>query len=223
MKINLEKLSRICSALALCGLASGCPDSDHSLGTTRDLNDGAVGTDTEDAGNPGGSDSGSGAIDLGGTVTPVGDGIPPSSAKVVVIWTSDVGQGDYLYKYGEGPATATSFSISIDGPVPTEATFGGVVGVGLPVLIPSSVSVPDGVVTDPNFGADILGLAGQYAIVFRGNAAPTGLWVDQFPVGLSCGQCVPATTGFDAFTPMPCNQMIMQVGPRTAITVCNWS
>ena len=161
---------------------------------------------------------------VNGTMTPVGGGIPPSSAKAVVVWTADSGQGDYLYKYGEGTATATSFSLSIDDPLPTEATFRGIFGVGLAVLIPSSVSVPNSVVTDPNFGADILGLAGQYAIIFRGNAAPTGVsWLDQFPVGLSCGQCVPATTVFDTFTPVPCNLMEMQVGPQDAIAVCNWT
>jgi hypothetical protein len=160
---------------------------------------------------------------VNGTMTPVGGGIPPSSAKVVVVWTTDAGQGDSFYKYGEGTATATLFSLSIDEPLPTEATLGGILSVGLAVLIPSSVSIPNGVVTDPNFGADLLGLAGQYTIIYRVNSAPTGMWPDQFPVGVSCGQCVPATTGFDTFTPVPCNLMEMQVGPQDAIAVCNWT
>ena len=163
---------------------------------------------------------------VNGSMTPVGGATPPSSAKAVVVWTTDAGQSDSFYKYGEGTATAMSFNLSIDEPLPTEATLatlGGIFSVGLAVLIPSSVSVPNGVVTDPNFGADILGLAGQYAIIYRENATPTGLWVDQFPDGVSCGQCVPATTGFDTFTPVPCNLMEMQVGPMSAITVCNWT
>jgi len=165
-----------------------------------------------------------GSIDVSGTVTAVGGATPPASAKAVVVWTVDAGQGDHLYKYGEGPATATSFSVRVDAPLPVEATLGGIVSVGIPVLIPSSASVPNGVVTDPNFVGGVLGIAGQYAIVFRGNAAPTGVsWLDQFSVGLSCGQCVAATTGFDGFTPVPCNQMTMQVGPQTAIAVCNWT
>jgi hypothetical protein len=160
---------------------------------------------------------------VNGSMTPVGGGTPPSSAKAVVLWTTDAGQGDSFYKYGEGPATATSFSLSIDEPLPTEATLGGILSVGIAVLIPSSVSIPNGVVTDPNFGGDVLGLAGQYAIIYRVNSTPTGLWVDQFPDGVSCGQCVPATTGFDTFTPVPCNLTEMQVGPISAITVCNWT
>ena len=70
MKINSSDLSRICVALALCGLASGCPDSDHTLGTTNDLKDGAAGTggdvDLADASSGTGGTVGSGGQAVSG-------------------------------------------------------------------------------------------------------------------------------------------------------------
>ena len=81
MKMNLGNLSRVCGALAFCGLASGCPDSDHSLGTTLDQNDGAVGTGGDAglleappaSGGAGGATSAGGLVGTGGIWTSGGN------------------------------------------------------------------------------------------------------------------------------------------------------
>ncbi|HEY5928545.1 MAG TPA: hypothetical protein VIV11_42955, partial [Kofleriaceae bacterium] len=80
-------------------------------------------------------------------------------------------------------------------------------------------------VPDSFFSSMVLGITGEYTIIYRPNANPiSGVpWVNDFPAGLSCGKCVPQQTGFDTFTPVACSEMKLQVGPQAAIMVCNWT
>src|SRR5262245_48613870 len=94
----------------------------------------------------GGGGSGGPGGDVNGTITPVGGGSAPAASNAIVVWTSDVGQGDFIYKWGEGTSTATAFSIDVVLPVPDQATFGGRLGVGLAMLVPNGTTIPDGVV-----------------------------------------------------------------------------
>jgi hypothetical protein len=169
--------------------------------------------------------SGGPAGDVSGTVTPVGGGTVPPASNALVVWVSDVGQGDFIYKWGEGTSAAEAFSIDVALPVPDQATFGGRLGVGLAVLIPSGMTIPDGVVADDAVIDTALGFSGEYAVIFRPNTSPfpEAAWVDAFPAGLSCGRCVPQETGFDTFTPVSCSEVKIQVGPRSAVFICNWT
>jgi len=167
----------------------------------------------------GGSGAGGGVT---GTVVEVG-GTAPISANVVVLWLSDVGQGDFLYKWGEGTANPDSWGVDVATPVPDEATFGGLLGIGLATMVPSATTVPDGVVAD-TIETSVLGAAGNFAIVFRPDASPSQVdWVNDFPVGLSCGVCVPQADGFDTFMPVSCDSLELEVGPLDALTFCNWT
>jgi len=173
-----------------------------------------------------GGGSGGGVVggDAGGTIVGVGGGTAPSSSNVVVLWTSDIGQGDFLYKWGEGTADADSWGVDVDTPVPDEATFGGLIGVGLAAMVPSSTTLPDGVVDGTTLESSVLGFAGNFAIIFRPNSNPSQVdWVNDFPVGLSCGVCVPQTDGFDTFTPVSCDALELEVGPLESLTICNWT
>lgn len=177
-----------------------------------------------DGGN--GSDSGGGGGNfVDGMIVLVGGGTAPSDAKTVVVWVSDIGQGDFIYKWGEGTATATTFTANVMTPVPNDATFGGLLGVGVVALVPSSANIPDGVVEDGVFTTTALGFTGEYSIIYRPNTDPTPepSWDEDFPVGLSCGKCVPQAQGFDTFEPVPCSEVKLQVGPMSAIQGCNWT
>ncbi len=158
-----------------------------------------------------------------GTVIPVGAGTTPADGTAIVLWSGDNGQGDFLFKHGEGPATPKAFAVGVDEPLPADATFGNTFGVGVVALVDASVTVPEGVVEDSVFETQLRGFAGQYAIVFKASESPTGVeWSDAFPVGLSCGKCVKATSGFDSFTPVACTELELQVGTESEVDICNW-
>ncbi|HTL34928.1 MAG TPA: hypothetical protein VL326_17485 [Kofleriaceae bacterium] len=157
-----------------------------------------------------------------GTVVEMG-GTAPATGEAIVLWVSDIGQGDFVYKWGQGTATATTFNVDVVTPVPNDATFGGMVGVGTVALVPSGTSVPDGVVPDSTFNT-ALGYTGEYAIIYRPSAssAPAS-WVDAFPVGLACGKCVHQTSGLDTFMPVACSTVVLGVGPQSMTYTCNWT
>ena len=174
----------------------------------------------------GGSDTGGGGENLvDGMIVPVGGGSAPAMGKTFVIWVSDIGQGDFVYKYGEGTATMTTFTANVTPPVPNDATFGGKLGVGFVALVPSGTVMADGVADEAMLSAAMLGLSGEYTIIYRPNTTPfpEATWANDFPAGLSCGKCVEQTTGFDTFTPVPCSEMKLQVGPEASIKVCDWT
>ena len=79
MNIKLGTVYRTCTALALCVSALGCANSDHSLGTTRDLNDGAAGT----SGDVGPPDAPLGTGGTGGSVGTAGSGVVVGSGGVI--------------------------------------------------------------------------------------------------------------------------------------------
>lgn len=160
-----------------------------------------------------------------GMVIPVGGGSAPAMSDTIVLWVSDIGQGDFVYKWGQGSATSTTFTADVATPVPTDATFGGMLGVGLVTMVATGTNVPDGVVPNGTFQSIALGYTGEYAVIYRPNATNTtgAPWVDAFPVGLACGKCVHQTTGFDTFEPVSCTTVVLQVGPMSSISGCNWT
>jgi hypothetical protein len=166
-----------------------------------------------------------GDFNVDGTTMPVGGGTP-ASVTAMVLWVADNGSGDYAFKHGAGTATETTFHVAVDEPIPPDATFANVLGVGQVVLLPSSFVLADGVVADDNAVFDaMLGFAGEYAIIFKGpgSGPQPPSWLDAFPAGLSCGVCMPQASGFDTFVPIACSMMKIQVGPRASIAVCNWT
>jgi len=189
---------------------------DDTGGTSKQA-DAAVAIDSS----PDGSTS-SGGFVVDGTIVLVGGGTTVTG-NVFVLWNGDKGQGDYLYKYGAGTSTPTTFHASVTPPLPADATYGGQFGVGLIPVFDSAFSLADGVVTDESqLETAMKGFAGQYAIIFKGTGSGPG-WIGAFPMGLSCGKCVKATSGFDSFTPIACSMVEIQVGPPSAIDVCNWT
>ncbi|HEY5926744.1 MAG TPA: hypothetical protein VIV11_33890, partial [Kofleriaceae bacterium] len=126
----------------------GCGDDGGGGGGVADAPQGG--------GDSAGSDSGGGSNLVDGVIVPVGGGMPPTTGKTFVIWPSDIGQGDFAYKYGEGTATATTFTANVTPPVPNDATFGGMLGVGFVVLVQSGTTLPDGVVPDSFFSSMVL-------------------------------------------------------------------
>jgi hypothetical protein len=146
-----------------------------------------------------------------------------AAGPVVALWVAEDQSGDYLYKLGDGTASATAFSVGLPGDPPSEARLRGPsvdVGIAFVALLAPGASVPDGKVTSQPPSA---GLTAKYAIIYRaptdpGTATP---WLAAFPLGLSCGRCVPATSGFDSFEPVDCALLVLDTEPTT--TICNYT
>jgi hypothetical protein len=206
---------RLLLALVLvgCGDDRGGGGSDGGVRDTGTLIDTLGATDTF---------AGGGGDHVDGTVISVG-GTPPAMGKTFVLWSADSGQSDYKYKYGEGTATMTTFTTNVASPVPNEASFGGVLGISYVGLFPSSATLADGAVPTNYVETMMLGYTGRYRIIFRPNANPfpQGAWANDFAVGLSCGRCVDSSQGNDRLTPVPCSEMVLQVGTFQQTQGCN--
>src|SRR5262245_4092006 len=162
-------------------------------------------------------DAGTGAIS--GTVV----GPMAAAGPVAVVWGVDGVGHDYAYKFGDGTATATTFTVpELRDPPMTARTQGASVdiGIGFVVLLRPGESLAEGMLTSD---LDPVGYTYQYAVIFRG-AADAGTrvaWTGQFSVGMSCGKCVDASTGFDTFEPVDCTKLVIDTDPTAR--PCNWN
>jgi hypothetical protein len=161
----------------------------------------------------------------GGTGAISGTVVGPKAAAwpVAVVWAVDAVQHDYAYKFGDGTAPATTFTVPELRDPPTTARTQAAsvdVGVGFLVLLRPGASLPEGMLTPP---LDAVGYSLQYAAIYRGTAdAGTGVaWTSRFPVGRSCGRCVAASSGFDTFEPVDCTTLVIDTDPNTPS--CNWN
>jgi hypothetical protein len=146
-----------------------------------------------------------------------------AAGPVVVLWLVDSMPSDYSYKFGDGTATAATFSVPPLHDPPMAARTQGPsvdIGVGLMVLLHPGAQLPDGaLISQPN----AVGYSLQYAIIYRGSAdAGTGVaWTSAFPVGMSCGKCVASTTGLDTFKPTDCASLVIDTNLNAPS--CNWN
>lgn len=165
------------------------------------------------------------AIDARQGVVASGTVVGPMAAAgpVMVLWAVDRVNDDYLYKFAEGTATATTFTVAIpqDPPQAARTQASSVdLGIGLLALLPPGTSIPDGrLAAEPAY----VGLSRRYAVIYRGPTDTGGVvaWTARFPVGLSCGRCVDSTTGFDTFEPVDCALLVIDTDP--AAPVCNFT
>ncbi|MFY0533830.1 hypothetical protein [Nannocystis pusilla] len=152
--------------------------------------------------------------------------LPDVPVKVLVLWSIETSAGDGLYSFGDGAVDGHEFSVTIREPLPLEATFGGVIGVGMLVLVPLDLVVPDGVL-DEDFEEQMLGIAGNNSVVWRPDPAvalPDWPWADPFPSGYACGHCVQSAEidAFDGFAVGPCEGITIYVPAETALW-CEWT
>ncbi len=193
--------------------AAGCGDDDG--GTAGD----GGGPDARGADARAASDAAGGFL-FGGTVT----GPAAAAGPVGVIWVVSAGSPDYSYGFGGGSSSGATFAGGLAGTPPPAAR--NVVaqtdfGVGVAVLMAPGQSLPEGMLT--SMPPAPVGLSARHAIIYRG-PTDTGTvmpWTAAFPVGLSCGVCVDAASGFDSFAPVDCAALVIDTNLSTP--VCNWS
>ncbi len=153
----------------------------------------------------------------------VAGNVLPDSADVIVVWQVFTGSPDYTYLFGSGTYSGSSFSVFFEGDPPTEVVNnpGIGVGVGIVALIDPATSLSTGIFPDESLDS-IYCVSSQYALIWIEPGAPGLGWTDAFPVGLSCGVCVPAgpSGGFDSFEPISCDELSIVV-PFEG--VCEWT
>jgi len=157
-------------------------------------------------------------LTFSGTVT--GSAVPATGA-VFIIWQVTSGNGDHLYKFGEGSSTSGTFMVALPGDPPDLAINAYGVGVGYVVLFEPEKTVPDGIVAlDEISGAQ--GFAVQYAVIWRDISKSGNSWSNSFPAGLTCGQCVQGSGVSDGYAPVDCS-LVEVATPVDESAICNWT
>lgn len=172
----------------------------------------------------GGSGTGTDMIQVNGSLVPGAGKVVPAEADVLVAWTVSSGSPDYLYGYGTGQSMGDKFVLSLNQAPPSQALNSYGIGVGIVMLFPKGMLPPEGVLTDPQFATSI-GAAGQYAIIYKTNAAPAMTWFVDFNEGYSCGKGAPPKPGsnFESFAPVDCAQVTITVDDINNIQFVNWT
>ena len=88
-------------------------------------------------------------------------------ARVVGIWTGDIGEGDYSYVFGLGDIDleAGTFRIEFVEEPPSEALLGDLLGVGLLAVVDDS-NLQEGTLSDDYDDDKFLGAAPRHYVLF---------------------------------------------------------
>ncbi len=184
-----------------------------------------------DRGRGGGGGDGS-ELEMSGPVVEH-SGALPGGATVAVIWAAE--DAPAMVKAGGGTITADGYRVSVSEPpsdaVQTVVLEGGATfefSLGFPVVFAPGEAPPNGPITEEVPDSAVLG-GGVSPFVYRGSDLVVDWWLDDFPVGLSCGRCVRAPEPvdpeadfeFDWFEPVPCEDLRLDIGAE--LEGCNWT
>jgi hypothetical protein len=148
---------------------------------------------------------------------------PTISAPITVLWNEGSKAKAYAFGQGELAGTEYTVNISTDPPAAIVRTLGtGFVGFGRVMLLSPGAPVPDGPVVWSSFSPRIVAFSARHAVVYKAPACYPPSWFDRFPVGYSCGECVPRVPPsiFDTLSPVDCAQVTLDVVSLTSPTVC---
>ncbi|MEJ7727602.1 MAG: hypothetical protein WKG00_00125 [Polyangiaceae bacterium] len=175
------------------------------------------------AGGMGGAGGGGGSAPFDGVSGPITD-VVPAAADVMVAWVVSSGSPDYVYSFGDGSISGATFVAGFaTDPPPDEALNNGLLGVGVILLVPPGTKPAAGKIMNWNDIEDsLLGASDSHAVIYRASGAVQG-WPTSFPLGYSCGVCVPMGMGFDDFEPVSCDQVEVTGGPESSLDFCNWT
>jgi hypothetical protein len=146
-------------------------------------------------------------------------GSPPPAASVMFVWDTTAA----TYKWGNGTSMMGNFTVSLDASPPNDA-FIAMTGdaVGIPVMIDSSLAVPDGPIDLSTIAH--LGIATDYAVIYKTSTVedvPTLPWVKTFGASYSCAMCVRGGNGaHDSWQLTPCANVQIVIGAADT-AICN--
>ncbi len=105
------------------------------------------------------------------------------------------------YKFGDGQATASEFSLEFRLEPPDEALENGEFGVGFVGMLPGLATAPEGEI-DPE-RINQIGGSTDTAVIFKRPGATGPAWLADFPDGFSCAICLREQQP-DGFAPVDC-------------------
>lgn len=155
----------------------------------------------------------------------------PAAARLEILWSVSATSPDYQYAFGETTTDGESFQLPLS-PPPDKAVNSGELGVGFLILLPEDQDIPRGEVEGRYWdddSLDILGAAPQYAVIYRASEQQTfRSWPETFPMGVSCGKAVFVDDEsddfrFDYFEPVPCDEVVVQMGDLSELEIPNWT
>jgi hypothetical protein len=167
---------------------------------------------------------------------------PSESSEVLVLWSVSSGSPDYLYEWGRASVRGSSVSFALHNRPPADALNDYGLGVGLLLLAPSSVDVPEGKLTEDDAALldKLTGADDRHAIIYvdhdRANAvldaeppdagdAGRDHWLFDFPNGYSCGEGRehPADETFDYYVPVDCSAVKIEIKDPKTFEFPNWT
>jgi hypothetical protein len=209
--MQVRQIALTCALLAGCGDDGGSSMTIDAPGGGSDAAPIDMATVDSSIDSPGG-----GPFNASGTITTSGPANP-----VFVAWQVTSGSPDYLWKFGEGTSTATTFMVTMGSNPPAQAINSYGLAIGIVVMLADGVALPpDGVLDDNDF--EPIALTGNHWIIFKATGATAPGWPETFPDGYACGVCVPASGGstFDSFAVTACDGLEMV---RNSDDACNWT
>ena len=146
----------------------------------------------------------------------------PPNARVLVVWGVTAGS-DYSYIFGSGTVgTDGRFSITFNAEPPAAALNNGRLGVGLLVLT-TDQTLGDGRVPDGTPPPPVLGLSEDHSIIFAKGTQSQVDWAANFSNGYHVGEVQRSTTGFDSFTRVGPDDLVIVVDDLANLNPPNWT
>lgn len=154
-----------------------------------------------------------------------------SDARVVGIWTGDIGEGDYSYVFGLGDIDleAGTFRIEFVEEPPSEALLGDLLGVGLLAVVDDS-NLQEGILSDDYDDDKFLGAAPRHYVLFfnrENENAEEALeevpWLKEFDNGYSVGKGIEIPDDFDGFEPVDPGSVEIIIDDLENLNFVNWT
>jgi hypothetical protein len=148
----------------------------------------------------------------------------PPDARLVVVWLVTSESPDYNYVFGEGTlnASAGTFQLRLDQPPPSQALNSGVLGVGI-LLVTTNQSIANGDDVSSLPEEELIGAAGQFAIISVKDPESVEGWAAEFEAGYSVGRGVQVPDDFDEFEPASPSSVVLIIDALENIEFVNWS
>ena len=121
------------------------------------------------------------------------------------------------FKLGDGTTVIGAFDLAFPREPPEAALETGGFGVALVGLLPGLATLPDGSVERGSI--NLIGLTERHAVIFKQPGALGPAWLEAFPEGFSCGECLTGSGTLEEFAPVDCGLVVIQA---FAQRTCRW-
>jgi hypothetical protein len=154
----------------------------------------------------------------------------PANAQAMVVWSVSSGSPDYTYVFGHGAINMTdsTFKVVFDSAPPAAALNSYGLGVGLVVV--SSIPFPDGKLTDQQFDTLQTHLSGgseDYAVIYLGKSPDSVAlgrgWAKNFNSGFNVGRGIRKQGQFDEFEPAAATAIQLVIDIWSRLDWVNWT